>query len=115
MKDDIEKLLRLPVPSAAVLCMLLAASAEAAPAEKGKKLLAMHCARCHATGRMGISPMTKAPPLRDIYRQYPIERLEFELSEGIGSRHPKMPQIQFSTEQIDSILSYLESIEASKK
>ena len=109
--------MRLSLPSATTFYMLLAASAAADvdTAEKGKNLLAMHCARCHAIGRMDISPMTKAPPLRDIYRQYPIERLEFELSEGIGSRHPAMPQIQFSTDQIDRILSYLESIEPAKK
>jgi hypothetical protein len=28
------------------------------------------------------------------------ERLEFELAEGIGSRHKDMPQIQFSSEDI---------------
>ncbi len=109
--------MRLSLPSATTFYMLLAtsAAADADTAEKGKNLLAMYCARCHATGRTDISPMTKAPPLRDIYRQYPIERLEFELSEGIGSRHPAMPQIQFSTDQIDRILSYLESIEPAKK
>jgi hypothetical protein len=39
---------------------------------------------------------------------YPWERLEVELSEGIGSRHKDMPQIQFSIEDIASIYYYLQ-------
>ena len=73
----------------------------------GKALLAKHCGRCHAIGKSDESPLNNAPPLREIYRRYPTERLEFELSEGTGSGHLAMPQIQFSTEQISDILEYL--------
>lgn len=76
----------------------------------GKELLQTHCSRCHAIDKTDMSRQRDAPPLRNIYRQYSTERLEFELSEGIGSRHRKMPQIQFSTEQIDSIIKYLKSL-----
>ena len=51
-----------------------------------------------------------SPALRDVYRQYPIEQLVFELPEGMGSRHKEMPQIQFSTEQVQQTLDYLGSI-----
>lgn len=77
---------------------------------EGRAILAQHCARCHAIDKASQSPLREAPPLRDIYRQYPLERLEFELSEGIGSTHPDMPQIQFSTEQIEKVLAYLDSL-----
>jgi len=40
-------------------------------------------------------------------RSYEQEQLEFELSEGIGSRHSKMPQIQFSSEEISNIQEFL--------
>ena len=76
----------------------------------GKTILLQHCAGCHSIDKIGRSPLGQAPPLRDIYRQYQIERLEFELAEGIGSRHPKMPQIQFSMEQIQKILDYLKTL-----
>lgn len=76
----------------------------------GQTLLVRHCSKCHAIGKIGQSTMLQAPPLRDIYRQYPLERLVFELSEGIGSTHPKMPQIQFSTEQVEKILDYLHGL-----
>jgi cytochrome c len=76
----------------------------------GKTILQKMCGRCHSIERAGQSPLRNAPTLRDIYRRYPIERLEFELSEGIGSRHKEMPQIQFSSEQIEKILTYLQGI-----
>jgi mono/diheme cytochrome c family protein len=76
----------------------------------GKAVLEKHCARCHSLEKTGVSPLKQAPPLREIYRSYPIARLEFELSEGIGSRHRDMPQIQFSTEEITGILKYLGSL-----
>lgn len=87
----------------------VADAGDAAAAAEGQALLETHCARCHAIGKTDKSPLKNAPPLRDIYRQYPVVRLEFELSEGIGSRHRDMPQIQFSTEQIDKILEFLKS------
>ena len=74
---------------------------------EGRAILARHCAKCHAIDKTSQSILRQAPPLREVYRQYPLERLEFELSEGIGSTHPDMPQIQFSTEQIELILEYL--------
>jgi mono/diheme cytochrome c family protein len=74
---------------------------------EGQAILARHCAKCHAIDNTSDSVLQQAPPLRDIFRRYPLERLEFELSEGIGSTHPDMPQIQFSTEQIDMIVKYL--------
>jgi mono/diheme cytochrome c family protein len=83
---------------------------DAKAASEGRQILQANCARCHSIGKTGKSPIGHAPPLRDIYSQYPPQRLEFELSEGIGSRHKDMPQIQFSTEQIDQILMYLRSI-----
>jgi mono/diheme cytochrome c family protein len=76
----------------------------------GRAVLEKHCASCHSLGKTGESPLKQAPPLREIYRSYPIARLEFELSEGIGSRHRDMPQIQFSTEEIAKILEYLSSL-----
>jgi cytochrome c len=60
---------------------------------EGRSILARHCAKCHAIDKTSQSVLRQAPPLREIYRRYPLERLEFELSEGIGSTHPDMPQI----------------------
>ncbi len=76
----------------------------------GKAILQKDCSRCHSIEATGDSPLAVAPPLRDIYRKRSLERLEFELAEGMGSRHQEMPQVQFSTEEIAAILNYLNGI-----
>jgi cytochrome c len=91
---------------------LAAGNADDAPL--GKAVLEKHCARCHSVEKSGASSLREAPPLREVYLQYPIERLEFELAEGIGSRHQDMPQVQFSTEEISAIIEYLSSISDAK-
>ena len=48
-----------------------------------------------------------APNLSIVLQSYSSERLAFELAEGIGSRHRDMPQIQFTSDEIASIQSYL--------
>jgi mono/diheme cytochrome c family protein len=80
------------------------------PAAEGKRLLENTCARCHAIDATGESPLKQAPPLRDVYRNRPAQELQFEFAEGMGSRHKDMPQVQFSSEQVDAILTYLSEI-----
>jgi cytochrome c len=77
---------------------------------EGKAILENHCAHCHSIGALGESPLRKAPPLREIYLRFPIEQLSQGLAEGMGSRHREMPQIQFSTDEVDAILNYLGSV-----
>jgi mono/diheme cytochrome c family protein len=95
--------------TAAVLLMTFATSgtALADPASEGKALLERSCARCHAVVAGAKSPLSKAPNLWTVLRSYPVERLDFELAEGIGSRHSDMPQIQFADEDITRIYYYL--------
>lgn len=90
------------------LSMLAGASrGEAAQGESGKSLLERNCGRCHAVAFDTPSPLKEAPNLRIVLSSYPTERLEFELAEGIGSRHKDMPQIQFTPDQIEAIEEYL--------
>jgi len=106
----------LPLRQAVVFIALLAAGAGGAlaaddtNAAAGKALLEAHCAKCHAIAATGESPLPKAPPLRQVYLKYPIEQLEEGFAEGMGSRHRDMPQIQFSEDQVEAILTYLGSI-----
>ena len=80
---------------------------EAGEGEAGRSLLEKNCGRCHALAAGALSPLKEAPNLWIVLRSFPSERLEFELSEGIGSRHKDMPQIQFSSEEIERIENYL--------
>lgn len=92
---------------AAVICSVHAVPGLAAGSSDGKTLLEKNCGGCHAVVADAASPLKQAPNLWDALRPYPGERLELEMSEGIGSHHPKMPQIQFSSEDIESIYDYL--------
>jgi len=91
-------------------CVDALANGPAARKFEGQAILARYCSRCHAINKTDQSTLRGAPPVRDIYRRYPLERLEFELSEGIGSTHRDMPQVQFSSEQIEKILNYLDNL-----
>ena len=86
---------------------LASATAATSPEIDGKALLEKNCARCHSIAATGDSPLKGAPPLREVYLGKPIEMLEQGLEEGLGSRHPDMPQVQSSAEQADAILDYL--------
>ena len=83
------------------------ASSLAAEDAVGRALLERHCGRCHALAADAQSPLAKAPNLWIVLASYPEERLEFELAEGIGSRHRDMPQVQFTAEEIAAIKHYL--------
>jgi mono/diheme cytochrome c family protein len=93
--------------SGATLALIVLCVAAPASADDGKGLLERNCGRCHALSKSAASPLTGAPNLWTTLRSYPSERLEFELSEGIGSRHKDMPQIQFSSDEIALIQNYL--------
>jgi len=77
------------------------------PAKPSSRRIARSAIR---SKRPATAPLAKAPPLREVYLKYPIEQLEEGFAEGMGSRHRDMPQIQFSTEQVVAILSYLGGI-----
>ena len=101
--------MRLPI-RAALMFVALACFMRpglAAESSEGRAILERNCGRCHAVAPGEASPLKEAPNLAIVLGSYPGERLELELSEGIGSRHPDMPQIQFSAEEITSIYYYL--------
>jgi mono/diheme cytochrome c family protein len=75
--------------------------------EDGAALLKKRCGRCHGIREDAKSKLSNAPNLWDTLHSYPTDRLEFELAEGIGSRHPAMPQIQFTLDEIALVKAYL--------
>ena len=79
--------------------------------KNGEGLVSAHCAKCHATGRSGTSPIPAAPTFRTLFRRYPAESLVESLGEGLTSRHPDMPMFVFSANEVEAIMSYLDSIQ----
>ena len=95
-----------------VAVLLPAASALAAPdLKRGETLLTRDCARCHAVGRTGDSPLKDSPAFRTLGQRYAIEALEEALAEGLMSGHPDMPEFSFDADDVGAIIAYLQSIQ----
>jgi mono/diheme cytochrome c family protein len=98
------------IPAAGLLiCSNLAPADEAA--ERGRLLLAQHCAQCHALGRTGESPLPSAPPFRRIGERMDMDELMVRMREGLSSGHRDMPMFRFSREDGRAIRSYLNLIQ----
>ncbi len=96
--------------SAGILLCLAAlsdAGVSSKVAARGKLILQQNCGRCHAIETIGDSPLKNAPPMRDIYSRSHPRELQERLTEGLGSKHKEMPQIQFSDDDVYAIMSYL--------
>ena len=91
----------------ALVLLFCGKPALAEEASGGKALLATNCGRCHAVDPSAKSPREQAPNLAIVLQSYPAERRQSELSEGIRPKHPEMPQVRFSPNEIASIYYYL--------
>jgi mono/diheme cytochrome c family protein len=87
------------------------AAAEDPQAERGHAFARSHCARCHAIGRSGASPLAEAPPFRDLHKRYPVEQIAEAFAEGVTTGHGPMPEFELSTAQINDLIAYLKSLE----
>ena len=85
-------------------------SAAAGDIAAGSAFAQEYCARCHAVGPTGESPLADAPHFRDFQKKWPLESLEEALGEGIVVGHPDMPQFELEPEQINDLLAYLASL-----
>jgi len=79
--------------------------------DQGRRLTELHCARCHAVGVSGESPLSEAPAFRTLSQRHPVNQLEEAFAEGVLVGHPAMPEFRFEPEQIDALTAYLESIQ----
>ncbi len=81
------------------------------PARHGRALLKEFCARCHAIGKTGNSPMRGALPFRRLGRSFDFDRFPRRLERGISSSHPAMPEFKFSEDDARAVSAYLRSIQ----
>lgn len=89
----------------------LAGGLESDPVAEGRALAEARCAKCHAIGPEGASPLPIAPPFRELHERYPVESLAEAFAEGIATGHPAMPPFQFEPDQIGNLIAYLKSLE----
>lgn len=95
---------------AAALGVVGPAYAAETKVEAGKILADRLCARCHAVGQKGVSPLKEAPPFRTLSSKWPLENLAEALAEGIVVGHDAMPAFELTPDQIDAFLAYLNTL-----
>ena len=78
----------------------------------GRSLVENNCNRCHATGAAGTSPNPKAPEFRALHQRHPLTALREPLRRGIAAPHDEMPRFQLSNADIDSIVAYINNLQA---
>lgn len=93
-----------------LLMMHAPAAAQSSPVERGRAIAERLCARCHAIGPEGASPLGIAPPFRELPKRYPVEQLAEALAEGIVTGHPEMPRFVFTPREIGALLAFLQSL-----
>jgi mono/diheme cytochrome c family protein len=77
----------------------------------GRRLAQEWCAKCHAIGPFGASPLEIAPPFRELHLRYGVEDLAESFAEGIMVGHPTMPVFRFDPDQIQNLIAYLKTLE----
>lgn len=97
------------VLAATLICFTDAVGADRI--NRGRALLAQHCAGCHAIGRTGPSPLPAAPAFRAISDRLDLDELFERMREGLSSGHREMPSFRFDREDARAIRSYLSSIQ----
>lgn len=100
---------------AAAILSLIATQAPAlaaSPSEmRGQFFARTNCARCHSIDKATPSPLKLAPPFRLLHTRYPIESLAEAFAEGISTGHPTMPEFQLDADQINDLLSFMQTLQ----
>lgn len=78
--------------------------------QRGTVIARTYCMKCHSIDKVSPSPLTIAPPFRDLHKKYPVERLEESLAEGVVTGHPTMPEFRFEADQIGDFIAFLNSL-----
>jgi mono/diheme cytochrome c family protein len=102
-------------PILPLLALLLAAAPalaqdEAAKIAEGKRLAEINCTKCHNIEATGESPLTDAPPFREIAKNYDEMELVDGFMEGLAVRHPLMPDWEVTEPQAEELAAFVMSL-----
>jgi mono/diheme cytochrome c family protein len=98
--------------------MLLAAPALAQSADlvaEGKRLSEINCTKCHNIEAEGDSPLTDAPPFREISLNYDNMELIDGFMEGLAVRHPLMPDWETTEPQAEALTAFILSLRGNEE
>ena len=102
----------MPLVATLLALLILGSAAQAQdPARHGRALLKEFCARCHAIGKTGKSPMRGALPFRTLGHSFDLDHFSRLLERGMSSSHPAMPEFKFSEDDARAVRAYLQSIQ----
>lgn len=82
---------------------------------EGKRLAQINCSRCHNLEAEGESPLTDAPPFREIARNYDRYELVDGFMEGLAVRHPLMPDWDVTEPQAQDLTAFVMSLGSGEK
>lgn len=94
--------------AAAAICG--AAMAQAPVSERGaagRQVAGRFCSECHAVEAGGVSPLATAPPMSELYRSFPVERIGEALAAGLIERHSTWLQQKLDAEERAALTEYL--------
>ena len=105
---------------AAAIGWLLAATVVSPPVQsaagpdpaRGQAVAEAHCAACHAIGRSGASPLSPAPPFRDLHERFPVADVIGAIGQGAEASHPEMPHFHLDDDDSLALAAYVWSIQA---
>lgn len=103
----------MPMPKLIPLAALLLSTpafAQADLLDTGRKLSEINCTRCHNIEASGESPLTDAPPFRELAKNYSPEELTDGFMEGLAVRHPLMPDWEVTEPQAEALTAYIMSL-----
>ena len=109
--------MRIALPFLALVALTLPALAAEDPkmVAEGKRLAEINCTRCHNITAEGESPLTDAPPFREIAKNYDELELVDGFMEGLAVRHPLMPDWEVTEPQAEELAAFVMSLGTGSK
>ena len=77
---------------------------------RGQELAQLLCKRCHAIAGPGPGNEEKSPPFSTLIAKLTLEGVADQLLEGLLLGHDPMPRWEFSEQQVEDLLFYIDSV-----
>jgi mono/diheme cytochrome c family protein len=99
----------------ALIMSMPAIADDTASIKRGHELAQLLCMRCHAITGPGPGPEEKSPPFATLVDRLSLEGVADQLLEGLPMGHDPMPKWEFSEQQAEDLLRYIEYIGRKKQ
>lgn len=107
--------MRLTLSAMILAAMLSSAGAQEDGVAEGRRLADINCTRCHNIEAEGESPLTDAPPFREVAKNYMPDELFDGFMEGLAVRHPLMPDWDMTDEQARAMTAFIMSLKGDEQ